>query len=123
MIRRVLLCLVAVMGLSGQASRPSAQSYEVDLLQLVETLGAIAYLSDLCAEAEPGLWRTRVSEILEAESGNPALRERLAGAYNRGFQGYQSTHRSCTDRSRSALDLLLVSGQTTSQRLRSRYGG
>lgn len=123
MVPRSALCLTALLLLSGQTSKPSIQPYESELLQLVETLGSIAYLSELCAEADPALWRTRVAEILEAESGNPALRERLAGAYNRGFQGYQPTHRTCTERSKAALDLLLETGQRQSQRLRSRYGG
>jgi uncharacterized protein (TIGR02301 family) len=123
MLYRAALGLVSLLLLSAQTSKPSIKPYEGELLQLVETLGSIAYLSDLCAEADPTLWRTRVAEILEAESGNPALRERLAGSYNRGFQGYQSTHRTCTDRSKAALDLLLETGQRQSQRLRSRYGG
>ncbi len=38
-----------------------------------------------------------MEELLAAEGVTQGRRERMAGAYNRGYRGYALTYRSCTD--------------------------
>ncbi|MGL5116492.1 MAG: TIGR02301 family protein, partial [Beijerinckiaceae bacterium] len=71
-------------------------AYEPDLLRLAETLGLLAYLGDLCRENDRAEWPKRMQQLLEAEGLVQVRRQRLAGAYNRGFLGHQATHRACS---------------------------
>jgi uncharacterized protein (TIGR02301 family) len=74
--------------------------YEPRLLRLAEILGALAYLQDLCkqSEAQPSgqIWRSQMTALMDAEGKTPQRKERLAGAYNRGFRDYEFTYQRCT---------------------------
>lgn len=97
--------------------------YEPQLLRLSETLGVIAWMSQLCGSADADVWRSRAEQLIEAESVTQARKERLAGAFNRGFVGYQATHRACTDRSRAVIERMLREAREITQDLSNRYGG
>jgi uncharacterized protein (TIGR02301 family) len=81
--------------------------YEPQLLRLSEIMGALAYLQTICSgpaprptslisQAEDTPWRERMENLMTAEGAGPARREKLAGAYNRGLQGYRFSYRVCT---------------------------
>jgi uncharacterized protein (TIGR02301 family) len=99
----------------AEASKPppaeeAPPSYEPRLLRLAEILGALAYLQDLCngpdaqsashashGQANPGqIWRSQMAALMEAEGRTQLIKQRLAGAYNRGFRGYETSYRRCT---------------------------
>lgn len=109
---------------------PAPSAYEPQLLRLSEILGALTHLSELCrpdgprlnAAAEGEAWRARMAELIEAEANHPAQRERLAGAYNRGLNGYQTTYRLCTPSGKDALQRLLAEGRRIAQDIGNRFG-
>lgn len=109
---------------------PPAAAFEPQLLKLSETLGALAFLTDLCrdesrtgAPLAPGeSWRQRMQDLLEAEAQTAAQQERLAGAFNRGFSGYATTYRSCTSSGRAAIERLLQDGQKLAKEISNRFG-
>jgi uncharacterized protein (TIGR02301 family) len=74
--------------------------YEPRLLRLAEILGALSYLQDLCggpdSKASGQVWRAQMTALLETEGKTPLRKERLAGAYNRSFRGYEFGYRRCT---------------------------
>lgn len=70
--------------------------YEPQLLRLSELLGALSYLQDLCGHDQGDVWRGKMTALIDAEAKTPVRKERLAGAYNRGFKGYALTYRLCT---------------------------
>jgi uncharacterized protein (TIGR02301 family) len=135
----LLLLLLAAPAMAQQGQRPAATPpappavaatppvperpvpYEPQLLQLAEILGALAHLTDLCTPQDSGGWRTRALELLEAEGTSPARRERIAGAYNRGYRGWQAMHRRCTDHARLAIERYLSEGQALARDITSRY--
>jgi uncharacterized protein (TIGR02301 family) len=82
------------------AAEETPQAHEPRLLRLAEILGALSYLQDLCKERETQaggqIWRAQMTALMEVEGTTPARKERLAGAYNRGFRGYEFSYRSCT---------------------------
>jgi uncharacterized protein (TIGR02301 family) len=84
-------------------------------------MGALAYMSMLCNERDAEGWRQRMNEMLEAEGTTAQRKERLAGAFNRGYIGYQPTHRACGDRSRQVIDGLVAKGQQLARDMSSRY--
>ncbi|HYI91543.1 MAG TPA: TIGR02301 family protein [Beijerinckiaceae bacterium] len=102
---------------------PPAPAYEKEMLRLSEIVGALAFLRSLCAAPDAGEWPTRMQALLESEGGTPGRRERLAGAYNRGYRGYALTYRACTPSATEASARFLKEGETLSRNLAGRYGG
>jgi uncharacterized protein (TIGR02301 family) len=143
-VKRLVLCLAAALAAAapdaGEAQqRPPAPAkpvepapapapeqpppYEPQLLQLAEIMGSLAYLRTLCAGKEAQEWRARMAALIEAEGRTPQRRERLTGAFNRGFRAYSLTHRACTEGSQEASSRLAGEGERLSRALAGRYGG
>lgn len=93
------------------------------MLRLAEIIGSLAFLRQLCGGAEASQWPARMAELLEAEGITPGRRDRLAGAYNRGFKGFALTYRSCTAAAGEASARLSADGEKLSRRLAGRFGG
>ncbi len=108
---------------AAPAPEPPPPLYEPDLLRLSEIIGAVAFLRELCEAPEAGLWRARMEELLAAEGVTQGRRERMAGAYNRGYRGYALTYRSCTDAAREAARRLTLDGERLSRGIAGRFGG
>jgi uncharacterized protein (TIGR02301 family) len=108
---------------SAPAPEPPPPAYEPELLRLAETIGAVAFLRQLCGASDAEQWRARMAEMLEAEGVTQGRRDRLAGAYNRGFRGYALTYRSCTSAAQEAAARLTRDGSRLSRALASRFGG
>ena len=54
--------------------------------------------------------RRDLRRLMEAEAQTEARRERLAGAYNRGFRSYEMLHRTCTPGARTIIERFLDEG-------------
>ncbi len=96
----VVMLLLAAPGVAGaQETRP----YDDKLLRLSEILGAVHYLRELCGADEGQLWRDRMRELMEAEGTTALRRARLTRSFNRGYQGYSRTYRTCTPSAETAV--------------------
>lgn len=104
-------------------SEDALPPYEPQLERLSELMGTLAYLRDLCGKGDGAEWRSRMSALLEAEARTAGRRERLAGAYNRGFRGYEATYRSCTPAAELVVARFLAEGDRLARELSTRYGG
>lgn len=105
------------------APEPAPPPYEPQLLRLSELMGALAYLRDLCREDDGEPWRSRMKALIEAEASTPARRERLAGAYNKGFRGYEITYRVCTANANLIISRSIDEAARLAHDISSRYGG
>lgn len=97
--------------------------YEPQLMRLSEIMGALAYLRDLCGDRDGAAWASRMNALIDAEAPSETRRERLAGAFNRGFQGYQVTYRSCTTNARTAMERFISEGARLSHDITGKFGG
>ena len=97
--------------------------YEPQLLRLAEIMGALAYLRDLCGDSDGAGWRARMATLMEAESSSPARKERLAGAYNKGFRGFETTYHVCTPNARLLIGRYLDEGGRIARDVGGRFGG
>ena len=104
---------------SGDGAPPP---YEPQLMRLAEILGALAFLRDLCGASDGETYRARMSALLEAETRNDARRDRLAGAFNRGFRGYQTTYLRCTPNADVIITRFLTEGGKLAREISYRYG-
>ncbi|HEV2570539.1 TIGR02301 family protein [Methylocella sp. CPCC 101449] len=101
----------------------TAPPYERQLLRLSEILGALAFLRDLCGANDSAEWRRRMTALIEAEGLTEPRKARLAGAFNRGFRGYEQTYRSCTPNAQLIISRYLDEGQKIVREVANRYGG
>jgi uncharacterized protein (TIGR02301 family) len=104
-------------------SEPPPPPYEPQLLRLSEIMGALAYLRDLCGAHDAEAFHAKMAALLAAEATTDARKERLAGAYNRGFQGYALTYRTCTPAAHVVIARFLDEAARVSRDLANRYGG
>ncbi len=106
--------------------------YAPQLLRLSEIMGALAYLQTICASqtanlaaaksaSEDPLWRERMQELMAAEASGPALREKLAGAFNRGLRGYEFSYRVCTPNAMLARSRFLDEGALLAHEISTQY--
>jgi uncharacterized protein (TIGR02301 family) len=102
---------------------PPPPPYEKELLRLGEILGSLAFLRSLCSTTDAPEWPRRMQALLEAEGTSPSRRERLAGAYNRGYRAFALTYRVCTPSATEATARYLKEGDQLSRSLANRYGG
>jgi uncharacterized protein (TIGR02301 family) len=110
----------------GQPSTPAAEApappYEPQLLRLSELLGALTYLQDLCGGQSGQIWRDKMSALIDAETQDETRRERLAGAYNRGFKGYELSYRQCTPNAQVIITRFLDESGKIARDVSHRYG-
>ncbi|WP_375464354.1 TIGR02301 family protein [uncultured Methylobacterium sp.] len=97
--------------------------YDRDLMRLSEIIGSLAFLRGLCAGPDAAEWPGRMKALIEAEGVTPGRRDRLAGAYNRGYRGYAMTYRICTPAADEASNRFVAEGERLSHALAGRFGG
>lgn len=111
---------------AAEPTTPAAEPpppYEGQLLRLTEIMGALAYLRGLCGAHDADVYRAKVASLLEVEGRTQARKEMLAGAYNRGFRGYELFYRVCTPAAREAIARFLDETVKISADVANRYGG
>lgn len=104
-------------------AEPPPPPYEPQLLRLAEVLGALSYLRDLCGDKDGDQWRENMRALMEAEAQTQARKERLAGAFNRGFRGYETLYRNCTSNAQVIIERMLDEGTKLSDDVANRFGG
>jgi uncharacterized protein (TIGR02301 family) len=97
--------------------------YEPQLLRLAEMMGALAYLRDLCGQGDSADFRDKMRALLDAESADAQRRDRLAGAYNKGFQDYAISYRACGPSANAVIERYLAETARLTSDLANRYGG
>jgi uncharacterized protein (TIGR02301 family) len=122
MIRRLILC--AALGLSLAAPARAVDSgalFETELERLSEILGALHYLRGLCGANEGPKWRNEMRALLDAEAQTPERRTKLMASFNRGYNGFQQTYRTCTGAADLAVRRYLDEGARISREITARY--
>jgi uncharacterized protein (TIGR02301 family) len=102
---------------------PPPAPYEKELLRLAEIIGSLAFLRSLCSTPDAPEWPQRMQALLDAEGTTPGRRERLAGAYNKGYRAFSLTYRVCTPSANEATVRYVQEGDQLSRNITGRYGG
>lgn len=104
-------------------AEPPPAPYDRELMRLSEIIGSLAFLRTLCGAGDAREWPARMASLMEAEGVTQGRRERLAGAYNRGYRGYALTYRVCTPAADLAASRFVTEGERLSHALAGRFGG
>ncbi|HEV2558035.1 MAG TPA: TIGR02301 family protein [Microvirga sp.] len=102
---------------------PPPPPYEKEMLRMAEIMGSLAFLRSLCTTPDAAEWPQRMQQLMDAEGTTPGRKERLAGAYNRGYRAFAVTYRVCTPSATEATNRYLKEGDQIARTLSGRYGG
>ncbi len=104
-------------------TEPGTPPYEPQLLRLAEIMGSLSYLRDLCGDRDGAAFRARMNALMEAEANSETRRDRLAGAFNKGFQGFETIYRTCTPNAQEVITRYVEEGARIAQDVGNRFGG
>jgi uncharacterized protein (TIGR02301 family) len=105
----------------AQAQVQDAAPFDGDLQRLAEILGALHYLRGICGNNEGGKWRNQMQALIDAETPSGDRRARMIAGFNRGYNGFQQTYRTCTPAATVAIRRYIEEGSKISRDLTARY--
>src|SRR5262249_35937587 len=104
MLKRSLFALITIACLSGplhaqgpgQGTGDAPAPFDGDLQRLDEILGTLPYLRGICGSNEGAKGRNQMQALIDAETPSGDRRARMIAGFNRGYNGFQQTYRTCT---------------------------
>src|SRR6267154_482776 len=123
MSKHFLAALILISAcLSGPArAQDAAAPFDGDLQRLAEILGTLHYLRGICGSNEGGKWRNEMQALIDAETPPGERRARMIAGFNRGYNGFQQTYRTCTPAASVAIRRYIEEGSKISRDLTARY--
>lgn len=109
--------------LPGPGDAEQIPPYQPQIERLAERLGTLALLRELCGDGDAAEFRNRMAALLDGEGRSALRRDRLAGAFNRGFRGYAGSYRRCTPSARLVIARSLAEADRLARELAARYEG
>ena len=116
----VVLLLSACLATPARAQDAPAP-FDGDLQRLAEILGALHYLRGICNANEGTKWRNEMQALIDAETPSGDRRARMIAGFNRGYNGFQQTYRTCTPAAAVAIRRYIEEGSKISRDLTARY--
>ena len=99
----------------------AAAPFDADLQRLAEILGTLHYLRGICGTNEGQKWRGEMQALVDAETPSGERRTRMIASFNRGYNGFKQTYRTCTPAATVAIKRYLDEGSKISRDLTARY--
>ena len=112
----VLCCLAGPL-----RAQDAAAPFDSELQRFAEILGTLHYLRGICGNNEGGKWRNEMQALLDAETPSGERRARMIAGFNRGYNGFQQTYRTCTPAASLAIRRYIDEGLKISRDLTARY--
>ena len=116
-----VLLSISVLCLAPARAEDAAAPFHGDLQRLAEILGSLHYLRGICGSNDGAKWRNQMQALLDAETPSGDRRTRMIAGFNRGYNGYQQTYRSCTPAATVAIRRYVEEGAKISRDLTARY--
>lgn len=120
MLHRCLIVAAILLGLAPARAQTPAP-FDNDLQRLSEILGALHYLRTVCGANEGHKWRNEMQALIDAEAPSGERRNRMISSFNRGYQGFQQTYRTCTPAADFAIRRYLEEGSKIARDITGRY--
>lgn len=121
-MRKALATILVVLSLAAPVrAQEAAAPFDADLQRLAEILGTLHYLRGICGANEGQKWRNEMQALVDAETPSGERRARMIAGFNRGYNGFQQTYRTCTPAATVAIKRFLDEGSRISRDLTARY--
>ena len=123
MLRRgLLIAVIAGALVAPLAAAEDPAPFDGALMRLSEILGGLHYLRGICSPSEGPKWRNQMQALLDAEAPQGSQRRaHMMASFNRGYNGFQQTYRSCTPAATVAIRRYIEEGSKISRDLTARY--
>ncbi|HLH97188.1 MAG TPA: TIGR02301 family protein [Xanthobacteraceae bacterium] len=95
--------------------------YDANLQRLAEILGSLHYLRAICGANEGQKWRNQMQALVDAEAPSGERRARMVSAFNRGYQVFQQSYRTCTPAADLVIRRYLDEGSKIAREVTARY--
>jgi uncharacterized protein (TIGR02301 family) len=115
------LLLIWLSSLGPARAEDAAAPFDGDLQRLAEILGSLHYLRGICGTNDGAKWRNEMQALIDAETPSGDRRTRLIAGFNRGYNGFQQTYRTCTPAATVAIRRYVEEGAKISRDLTARY--
>ncbi|HMJ43022.1 MAG TPA: TIGR02301 family protein [Pseudolabrys sp.] len=116
-----VLLLIALCNSGPVRAQDAAAPFDGDLQRLAEILGTLHYLRGICGTNEGPKWRNEMQALIDAETPSGDRRARMIAGFNRGYNGFQQTYRTCTPAASVAIRRYIEEGSKISRDLTARY--
>jgi uncharacterized protein (TIGR02301 family) len=118
---RPIIAAALALLLAAAPARAVDPPYQAEMERLSEILGSLYFLTPLCRPEDKTDWRQQASELIGLDEPDDDRRQRLAGAFNAGYEAYSRFYRLCTISAEEALGRLLVEAEKTAREIHTRY--
>jgi uncharacterized protein (TIGR02301 family) len=115
------LIIVATFSAGPARAQEGAAPFDNDLQRMSEILGSLHYLRGICGNNEGNKWRNEMQALVDAETPSGERRARMIAGFNRGYNGFQQTYRTCTPAATIAVQRYIEEGARISRDLTARY--
>ena len=116
------VALIVLCCLTGSLrAQENAAPFDNELQRIAEILGTLHYLRAICGSNEGSKWRNEMQALLDAETPSGERRARMIAGFNRGYNGFQQTYRTCTPAATLAIRRYIDEGLKISRDLTARY--
>lgn len=106
---------------TGATFKPAP--YDDKLVQLAEILGSLDFIRNLCERGTEPQWKTMMGQLLDSDAKEePARREKLTAAYNRGHRTFSAIQTTCSTQLRATAERYRIEGATLATEIATRYG-
>lgn len=95
--------------------------YQPEMERLSEVMGSLYFLQPLCRPQAGADWRTEMDDLITLDQPDDDRKQRLAGAFNSGYEAYARLYRACTVSADEALTRLLVEAEKIARDIHTRY--
>jgi uncharacterized protein (TIGR02301 family) len=116
-----IFLLISASLLAPARAQDAAAPFDGDLQRLAEILGTLHYLRGICGSNEGLKWRNEMQALVDAETPTGDRRARMIAAFNRGYNGFHQTYRTCTPAASVAVRRYIDEGVKISRDLTARY--
>jgi uncharacterized protein (TIGR02301 family) len=113
--------VLSACNLGPARAQDAAAPFDGDLQRLAEILGTLHYLRGICGTGEGPKWRNEMQALIDAETPSGDRRARMIAGFNRGYNGFQQTYRTCTPAASVAIRRYIEEGSRISRDLTARY--
>lgn len=103
-------------------SVPGEAAFLAPLGRLASILGSMHFLRTLCGEADAGIWRDKIQELIDAQKPGEADRRKLVASFNAGYRGFAAVYRECTPAARTVINKYRQEGLDLAREIVTRYG-
>jgi uncharacterized protein (TIGR02301 family) len=122
MLKFLTITLLALLCLfTPVRAQDVAAPFDNELQRFAEILGTLHYLRGICGNNEGSKWRNEMQALLDAETPSGERRTRMIAGFNRGYNGFQQTYRTCTPAATLAIRRYIDEGLKISRDLTARY--